>query len=494
MFSGAGAQAALQLIVTIVLARLLTPADFGLMAAASTVIGFLGIFSTLGVGPALVQLAALEERHIRTGFTLSLLLGVLLSGLLWLLAPWIARFFRTEELMPLLRALALIFPIQSGSVVALSLLQRELRFRRLALIDVVSYGVGYGIIGISLACMKWGAWALAGAHAANTVLTAILVLLLHPHAKRFQCDSRALRELTYFGGGLTIARVCGQLALQGDNVVVGRWLGVTALGLYSRAYNLMSLSVVLFGEVLDKVIFPTLTKIQSEPRRLAAAYRRAIASVALLTFPMSIVCYVLAPEIIEVLFGRQWQEAVYPFRILAVGIFFRVSYRISGSVILATGAVYGHAWRHSLYAGLVLIGAWIGQYSGLSGVAVGVVGALAVHFMLMTQLGMSVTTVTWRELLAAHTPALVLGCAAWPAIAMAASLLRSCGMSPVIGLTSSLAATLLWSLMLACCIPKIILGQEGIWLLHALGSYFSGHTALLNRLLPSQLKPKPESL
>src|SRR5205823_14221657 len=114
------------------LARLLTPADFGLAAAALMVIGVSAVFAEFGIGPAVVQRPELRPAHLRTAFTLLLLLGGLLGGLVWLTAPGVAGFFRLGELTPILRVLALVFPVQSVAVVADALLQRELRFRCLA--------------------------------------------------------------------------------------------------------------------------------------------------------------------------------------------------------------------------------------------------------------------------------------------------------------------------------------------------------------------------
>ncbi|HEX9546972.1 MAG TPA: oligosaccharide flippase family protein, partial [Acidimicrobiales bacterium] len=142
--SGKAAYAGLQLVVLAVLARLVTPADFGVVSAALVVIGFSAIVSQLGLGPALVQRPDLEPRHVDTAFTASVLLGLVLGGALWALAPAVAGFFRTPGVAPVMRALAWVFPLQGLGTTAESLARRDLQFRWLALLDAKAYGLWYG--------------------------------------------------------------------------------------------------------------------------------------------------------------------------------------------------------------------------------------------------------------------------------------------------------------------------------------------------------------
>ncbi|HEY4673724.1 MAG TPA: lipopolysaccharide biosynthesis protein, partial [Nitrososphaerales archaeon] len=283
--TGTGIQVLLQVAVLAVLARLLTPSDFGLVAAASVVVSFSEIFSWFGMAPVVVQRPTLEARHVRTGFTLSLLFGVLLAGLIWLLAPAIASSLRMNELTPVLRVMVLVFPFHGASTISGCLLLRELRFRCLVKISVVSYALGYGVVGVSLAFMNFGVWALVGGSLARSVLGCIILLLVQPHQKKPQIDRDALKELMYFGGGFTIYRIFNYFALEGDNLVVGRWLGTGALGLYGRAYQLMAMPAGLYGQVVDSVLFPVIAKMQNETERLATAYRRGVALTALLVLP-----------------------------------------------------------------------------------------------------------------------------------------------------------------------------------------------------------------
>jgi len=164
---GSGANALLKVAVLVVLTRLLSPVDFGLVAAALVVIGFSLNFSQLGLGPAVVQRPVLEPRHISTAFYASTGLGLLVGAVIWLAAPLIAQFFHMGQLVPVVQGLALVFPIAGIAVVPDSLLTRDLRFRLLANRDIVAYAVGYGVVGVALALLGWGVWALVAAQLAQ---------------------------------------------------------------------------------------------------------------------------------------------------------------------------------------------------------------------------------------------------------------------------------------------------------------------------------------
>jgi O-antigen/teichoic acid export membrane protein len=475
MFLGTGSQAVLQLVVLAVLSRLLDPKDFGLVAAALVVVGFSTIFSQLGVGPAVVQRLDLTPAHLRMGFTLSLLLGLLLAGLAWAFAPAVEAGFRVEGLAPVLRAVSLVFPLQGLSVVAESLVQREMHFRRLAAVEVASVAAGYGGVGIALAALGFGAWSLVGGHLAQTALKTAALLALRPHPMRPLWDRRACSELLYFGGGFTAARVGNYLGSYGDNFVIGRWLGAVALGVYGRAYQLVAGPAALFGTVLDRVLFPAMARVQARPDQLATAYRRGVALIALVTLPASAVLVVLAPELIHVVLGLdpEWDAAVVPFQVLAAGLLFRTSYRMSDSLCRATAAVYRRAWRQILFALLVVGGAGLGLRWRLPGVSVGVALAITLNFLLMAQLSLRLASLSWWGFWSAHLPSVALAALLGGPVWACAAVLRACALPPLVVLLLS-AASALPFLLVARCAPALFLGPDGRWMLETLGRHVTG--------------------
>jgi O-antigen/teichoic acid export membrane protein/thymidylate kinase len=472
-----GTNVVVQLVVLVILARLLAPADFGLAAAALMVVGFSAVFSSFGLGPAVVQHPHLRPAHQRAGFTLSVLLGVLFAALLWLAAPAVAAFFRLPEITPLLRALSLVFPVQGLSVVAESLLQRELRFRSLALLDAATAILGYGAVGVVLAFLGFGARALVGAHLAQFGLRTVLLLWLRPHPAWPLLERRACADLLYFGGGCTAAGVSNYVAGQAENLVIGRWLGAVALGVYGRAYQLMAGPAVLFGNVLDRVLFPALAHLQDQPERLGDAYRRSNALVALVILPLSGVLVVLAPEVVHVVLGPEWQAVTLPLQVLGLGMLFRTGCKVSDSLVRATGAVYRRTWRQVAYAVLVGAGAGVGQFWGVEGVAVAVLATLAVNFFLMAHLALALCEISWHTFAAAHLPGLLLAALVGAPAAVAATLLRGWGCSPLVVLVLSVAAVLP-ALLGVCLLPDVFLGADGRWLVRKVRQFLRRGTDL----------------
>jgi len=468
---GKGGQSLLRVLALVILARLLTPEDFGVVGAAVVVVEFCGIFSQLGLGPALVLRRELEPRHVQTAFAVSLAFGVVIGAAIWLSAPVVATFFRTESVEPVIRALAWVFPVKGLSVVAESLLQRDLRFRWLANVDVIAYAAGYGVVGIGLAAAGFGVWALVGATMCESIGRTCILLVTHPPPRRLLPEKRAFMELMYFGGGFTTARFAGDLALQGDKLVVGRWLGPAALGLYGRAYELMARPAALFGQILDDVLFPTMARVQGDLPRLAAAYRRGVALIALVMLPTSVMLFLLAPEVIYLVLGPKWADVTVPFQILTVGMLLRTSYKMSDSLVRATGAVYRRAWRQLIYAFLVIAGAWIGQHWGIAGVALGVLGALAVNFVLMAQLGLREAQMTWGTFGRAHLPALMLAAASGGVVWVVAGLLRQGGAHPGALVLAAMSAALVCAMVVTWCAPRLFLGPDGLWILEVLRSF-----------------------
>jgi PST family polysaccharide transporter len=474
MAGGRGATAAAQFLVLAVLARLLTPADFGVVSAAMIVIGFSGIFSKLGLGPALVQRPHLEPRHLQTAATASILFGILIGVIIWAGAPLAAGFFRMPQVEAILRVLAWVFPLQGLVVVAESMLLKELQFRRLANLDVLCFTCGYGLVGIVGAAAGLGVWALVAGHIAQSLLKTTILLFISPLPRRLALERRAFTELMYFGGGLTAAKIANHIALDADNIVVGRWLGTAALGIYGRAYQLMAVPTRLFGTALDDVLFPILARVQGKVERLATGYRRSVALVAILMLPSSTVFFILAPELIYVVLGPGWEEVVGPFRVLAAGILLRTSYKMSDSIARSTGAVYRRAWRQFVYAILVIGGAWVGQHWGVVGVAFGVLGALVVNFVVMAQLGLDITRMSWWTFLEAHQPAALLSAVVGSLVWGLATMLRLQGGHPLANLILAGAGALVLVALLAWRAPGIFLGEDGRWFLKTLQNVVVG--------------------
>src|ERR687894_873190 len=263
--SGTGVQIAVQFLAIMALGRLVTPVEFGLMGAANVVVALSQIVSQIGVGPAIVQRQNLELTRVRFAVTISFALGFLRGARVYFGAPAIAAFYRMPDLEPVLRALAFLFPLDGLNTVTKALLTRQLRFRLYIALDAGSYIVGYAMVGVFLAWQGLGVWALVTATLAQQTLRMLSMYLAVRHSLRPSFDVTAARALLHFGLGHSMAQVGTLLSQQGDNLVVGRWLGAAALGIYGRAYSLMVMPAQAFGRVVNRVLFPIMAQVQNEP-------------------------------------------------------------------------------------------------------------------------------------------------------------------------------------------------------------------------------------
>ncbi len=462
-FSGTGVQVVVQLLSVMALGRLLTPAEFGLMGAATVVIAGSNIVTQIGVGPAIIQRLELEPVHLRVAVTLSAALGFLLGAIVWFGAPAIAGFYRMAELEPLLRVLAFLFPLHGLSTVSQSLLTRQLRFRLYIALDVGSYILGYAATSVLLAWLGFGTWALVIAQLSQAALRTFATYVAARTPLRPSLDLRAARDLLSFGLGHSMAQIGTLFSQQGDNLVVGRWLGAAALGVYGRAYNLMVMPATAFGRIVNRVLFPVMAQVQDQRSRLANGYERALAIVALLSLPLSSFLWVVAPELIPVILGPAWGAAVLPFRLFTVSLLFRMSSKISDACTKAAGEVYKRALIQFAYAALVVVGAIIGQRWGVGGVAVCVSIAMGINWLNMAQLGRTVTDLDWARFARAHLPAVLLALVIGIAAMLAAEAGRAAhlGKVPILIAAGLVAATAAYAA--SRWRPGLFLGPHGTW-------------------------------
>ena len=407
--AGTGGQVLSQVLALAILARLLTPTEFGVVSAATIIVQLSLILNEFGIGPAVVQRQSMSQIDIRVGFTLSCLFGSFVVFVLWILAPTLAAMFEISELTWVIRAYAVIFIFKSYSAVADALLQRELAFRLLARADTISFAVGYAGVGILSAYVGLTYWSLVLGHLSQSVIKAGLTLRYKNHDKTPSFEIGTVKEFLHFGLGQTASRLGSYVANQGDSFVVAKVLGVERLGEYGRANQLVVMPGNQLGGVFDKVLFPTFSLVQEDKARFGEAYRKALSLIAMIGLPVSAFLFVVAPNITSVMLGDRWGNVIEPMRILSLCLLFRLLHKISDPTARATGAVYQRAWRQGFVAATLVAGSYIGSSQGLVGVAWGVLAATVLDAGLMVQLCSKIAGITSWTVLQALSPGLRLG-------------------------------------------------------------------------------------
>jgi teichuronic acid exporter len=316
----AGATAIGQIVtwaMTILVIRLLSPSDYGLMAMAMVFVSFLMIINELGLGAALVQQRALDLDATRRVFGTTLLVNATFMALLALAAPLFALFFEEPRLTDIVRVLSLQFLISAFEVVPVAQLERSLDFKRKSLCNLLAAICG-GATTLALAWRGFGVWSLVWGNLVLVVLRAVAynVAAPFPHLPRF--GIAGIQGALRFGGFVMLERAMWSLYSQADVFIVGKLLGAHALGIYAVAMHLASLVMHKTGGVLYEVAFPTFSRAQEQGTVFREYLLRSMAILAVLSFPVFVGVASVAPELVAVLLGPDWHAAAPALALLSL--------------------------------------------------------------------------------------------------------------------------------------------------------------------------------
>lgn len=396
----AAAGFAVEFAVGIALARLLVPEDFGLIRLGFIVAGFAALFSTLGTDFALVQRLELSSRHVRVGFTLAVVTGVLLAALVFLFAPAGAQLMGEPRLTPILQWLSLTFLFDGIGATGRALLERRLRFKALFKIQLFGLVFGYAPVGIVLAVTGFGVWSLVFASLAQSFFRVPLYWIASRHSLKPLWSRREGKELLSFGGGMSLAKLFNYFAVQGDNIVVGRMLGAAPLGIYSRAYGVMSLPNKALAQAIGSVLFPAVARVQDEPSVVRNAYLRVSGMLGFLLLPLFAGIAVLPEELVVGVYGEQWRAVGPLLRIFALAGFMRASFSAGTHFLRALGRVRMIVLLQGLYAVSMVAAVGLGvRWYGLAGAACGAAAAIIAVWLRMLFLLNAELGVDWKTLL-----------------------------------------------------------------------------------------------
>ncbi len=354
-----------QFATSVVLARLLLPEDFGVAAVVTTIAVFAAILTDLGLSAAIVQRDEVDERVLATAFWMNAALSVVLAGTAFLAAPWLAGFFGMPELDGLVMLVSLAFLLNLG-VVQMGLLRRELDFRRLGLGAVIASLVTT-VVSVAGALAGWGALALVLGFVSGTVATTVMLWVFVPWWPRHRPDRRIAAELWAFCRGILGFGIVNYWSRNADNILVGKFLGASALGFYGRAYNLMMVPVTQLSAVLTAVLFPALSRVKKDQDRFGRAWMLGLKASWVVGTPMAIGAGAAAPALVETLFGARWLPAATVLTLLAAS----VPAQMLGS---NTGPLFQALGRTSLHFRLGLVTSSLTVAAIVAGLPFGIVG------------------------------------------------------------------------------------------------------------------------
>ncbi|WP_246676352.1 lipopolysaccharide biosynthesis protein [Mesorhizobium sp. B1-1-5] len=374
---GQGISFVLRLGFVAAIARLLEPADFGLVAMVTVVTSFFDLFATAGLSAATVQRADISDEYVSTLFWVNVAVGSTLGVLCVIIAPFLVAFYQEPRLLSVTAALAAGFLFNAAGVQHLALLQRSLRYGALAVIETVAQLASVAT-GLGMAFYGLGYWALVGAALVQPATTTLLMWLSTSWRPGKPGRLSDVRSMLRFGATITFNNLVVHLAYNFDKLMIGRYLGADALGIYGRGYQLINIPNTTLLSAVGGVAFSALSRLQGDPARCRAYFLKGYTLVNSLTLPTTMFCAIFADEIITVVLGHKWHAVAPIFRLLAPTILVFGIINPTGWFLQSTG-LQGRSLKMAYaIAVLVCLAIIIGLPYGANGVALGVSAAMTV--------------------------------------------------------------------------------------------------------------------
>jgi PST family polysaccharide transporter len=330
-----GISIAIQLASTVVLARLLSPNDYGIMAMVVAVTGFASLFRDLGLSSAAIQKKDLSDAQQSNLFWLNVIMGSLLTIIVALASPAVAWFYKKPELAPVTLALSVSFVIVALGTQHGADLVRSMKFTRRAVATIAGALVTLGV-SVGFALHGYSYWSLVWGTLSGSVITTALLFKLSAFTPGRPTRRSGIGDMLKFGANVTGFDLVNYFHRNLDNILIGRFWGPDSLGLYSRAYQLLMFPIQTIRGPINAVAFPALSRLQDQPAAYRAYYRRVTAIVAFLSMPLCAFLFAVTKPAIELALGKQWIGVVPIFAVLALTGFIQPVASLRGLVMLST--------------------------------------------------------------------------------------------------------------------------------------------------------------
>lgn len=372
----------LSLITVVVLARLLSPQDFGVVAIALAAWGIIHLFGNLGIGAKLIQEQDDFEKYASAAFWLNILIALCLSLFTIIIAPFVASFYKNDLVKPILMFLGLGFFLNSFGSTHSVLLVRELDFKKRTLVGI-TIGLITKTATILMAFMGYGVWSLVIPQILFSPIQVFALWKICPWRPSFEFNLLYWKRIFNFGKYMFGDELLRYINLNGDYLVIGRWLGSFELGLYTFAYRLASFPVENIAWVVSRVTFPAFSKLQNDLDKLRELFLKMIRLLSLISFPLLMGLLAMANELVPLVFGEKWNRSIIPLQII-IGFALLTSLNsLAGQIVIALGRPKIPFKFNLAQVPLVLVAILICVKYGIIGVAIAmslVVGFFGVLF------------------------------------------------------------------------------------------------------------------
>lgn len=458
--AGALCEEGISFFLTAVLARLLTPSEFGMYGAVAIFLSLSLMFSESAISQAIIRQKNLNDKHLGVAFTYSTLISLIFGLVYVITADFWANFFGEDSISGMIYTVAAIAPFAAAANIYLSVIEKSGKFHLAAASSLPGMFVG-GVASIWLAHAGYGGWSIILGVCLQHVIVLITRVLMVGRIFIPSVSPSEFSDLSGFIYAQSAAQFVNYIARNGDNVVVGRYLGLSPLGIYSRAYKLMMAPVGLASRIGDRVLYP----IMAEQGRTISSMRRGYKGSVWLFFsvlaPSSVFMAIMAGEIVELIFGRGWAQMEGPASVLLLSVSFRAIYKQVNVPVLVMGNSRILIVNNAIYAVCVVAGSIASAviFNSLYAVSISVLISIIVFYVISAWSSNKELSVSWREFLWWHIPATVMSALVAVIVFSVKSVLPA-NWPPVITLAAAgLAFSAFFAFALAVC-GRLILGPS----------------------------------
>ena len=331
-FISFGSNKVLSFISTIILARLLIPEDFGLVAVGHIVIDSIQLIGSWGFAEAFINKRKNEKEYFTAFFYSSVLISTLIFLLVFFFAPLFSIFFENPASLLIIRVMAVTLIIKSFIQPSLALIKKRMDFKKASVYGFINHLLTFSLI-VLLAFLGLGVWSLVVGRIFAAVFDFFVFFLFFPIKPMLAVPFKYFKDLFGYGKYMFTSTIFVFLLNEGDDAFVGKLLGVATLGVYTLAFHLANFAVYNLTFIVSQVVMPAYASIQDSKDRLKSAYFKVFRYIALLAFPSSLGIFILAPEIVPIVYSPKWNAMIYPLMILCI-------YGLSRSLIATTGEIF----------------------------------------------------------------------------------------------------------------------------------------------------------
>jgi O-antigen/teichoic acid export membrane protein len=378
-------QIAIQLGYSTVMARLLPPSAFGIVAMTAIVLNFASFFAKMGLSQAIIQKQNLTKEEIRAAFTAGTFLGVFFYALIFSLSPFAVYIFPdVPEVVPVLRLSALSMVISGLFSTSSALLSKQLKFRQISIRNILSYIISYPVIGLILAALGFGYWSIVIASLSQALINGVASFWIARHSVLFVFKWEHYKSLFSYGSKMSLLTFIDFIGTVLGEIVIGRLLGKVKLGIYDRSKFLVELPASNIGRLISGVLFPVISSINQDKEKLRKQYYLVITFISFLIGSMSLGMMVASEPLVYVMLGNQWEAAIIIVTILSLTAPVRILLVFTGTFIDASNLLMKRFFADSVFLVTLATSFWFVQSYGVEGFAWVIVANLVFKLVLYT--------------------------------------------------------------------------------------------------------------